>query len=516
MHFDQEIQEPPTRRSMAWLLVSLILGAEVLGISLLSLPKNYDLLRFAAEDASGNLAVLDMLDWGDRPGLDNGYPYGLLSIAFGQLWYGVLGRTPGASVAATMVANLVVGLTLGWFARVARIGIVGLVFLVAAMPFVVVDCISTTHAIEPALLSIALVEQARGCRGTALALVTAAVFVKPSMSFVYGLVLVVLILKDAWRSRSERPFGWFWLRPFVPAATVGATMLIGLGWAFGFDSLLNSLFPTRVMEAYRACDYGFFRGQAGRGLLAPPGANLGYYFGTVTTFWLIGSVILLAGGIEGLVRRGGWSSANTEIVATCAVLHAVFVSLFFAHSGSWFYYIYFFVAGLAALAPRSRVHATLIILLATLAGLGGARTGLTSLKEWRTKVRSEQTYGLYATPAVAHEWAEVRSRLGRSEAVVLSDCDGLGVFAPGFAPPRLFFLIVGMSPPGELERKRDQIETAKLVVEINHSNGHGPWLEDQWPIMRQALKDAEPVYRGLSFRLYRRPGGGDPSKAAEN
>ena len=75
----------------------------------------------------------------------------------------------------------------------------GIALVVVAMPWAALaSYINLTHAIEATLICHALAEHALGRRSRALALLTACLFVKPAMAYIYGLLLVLLIIRDAW------------------------------------------------------------------------------------------------------------------------------------------------------------------------------------------------------------------------------------------------------------------------------------------------------------------------------
>ena len=150
--------------------------------------------RFAFSDSGTSLTIDDLVRRGFRPTIDFGYIYGLLPLLINRVWFAVLGASPGACRWAILVCNIVMAWGLARFAAAQRVGWVGVALLALAMP----DLLRSSYdvlvqALEPALLVHALAEQARGRRDRALALVTAAAFVKPSMSYLFGLYLLVAI-----------------------------------------------------------------------------------------------------------------------------------------------------------------------------------------------------------------------------------------------------------------------------------------------------------------------------------
>src|SRR5262249_43564254 len=155
-----------------------------------------------------------------------------------------------------------------------------------------------------------LLSQAKGHHRRALALATAASFTKPSMGYLYGLVLLLLMVLDprvpeaaaegmagapdagttclmavpasrALRGSSERFSAHLLsLRPAICTA-LGLYFLLSL--SFGWKSVLFSLLPFTGMRAYKALHFGW-TGVA-RQLLYFPRVKPGYYVGTALGFW---------------------------------------------------------------------------------------------------------------------------------------------------------------------------------------------------------------------------------------
>src|SRR5262249_15250991 len=160
-----------------------------------------------------------LLDDGLVPTRDFGYFYGLLALPIDRAWFAIFGRTPAATAGLTALGSAFLALGLIRFAWAAVPGFWPRVLFVAAVPVALMPLPSPPplHATEAALLVNALASQARGRLAAALALVTAAVFIKPGLAYFYGLALVLLILggysgaATTWRDR---------LRTMIPAAVV--------------------------------------------------------------------------------------------------------------------------------------------------------------------------------------------------------------------------------------------------------------------------------------------------------
>ena len=178
---------------------------EVLAVSAFQAPfLRFD--RFAIFDSGGELAIQDLIRRGGKPAVDFGYLYGLLPLLLGRLWYGLAGLTPGAYRVQVLLYMIASAWGLARFAVYRRLGPVGVILIVAAIPdLMLVSYVSLVQVLEQALLINALAEQARGRRATAFALLTACTFVKPSLAFFQGLAVLIAIV--AAHRRSDR-FAW--------------------------------------------------------------------------------------------------------------------------------------------------------------------------------------------------------------------------------------------------------------------------------------------------------------------
>src|SRR5262249_42727889 len=145
---------------------------------------------------------------------------------------------------------------------------------------------------EPALLVHALALQARGRRGAALALATAGGFVKPSMPYLYGFVLLVSVVA------ADRARAW---KTLVPAALTGPALASLLGTVYGLGPLFHTLLPGAGLEVYRQNGYGFFRG-AGRSFWLIPGGGPRDYLRYEVGSWLAGTLVLALGGLAAAAR----------------------------------------------------------------------------------------------------------------------------------------------------------------------------------------------------------------------
>jgi hypothetical protein len=469
-----------------------------LALSVFHLPRVAAWQSAAFQDAGANLTIDYLTRHGDRPGIDNGYIYGLLCLGFGQLWCGLFGLTPYASLAAWTLGNLVLAWGMARFAFHARVGPAGVALMLVGMNL----CNDQTfvYICEPILLAHALAEQARGRRAAALALTTACAFVKPSVASVYGLILVATILAG----RGGPPRFRDRLRVLVPATVVGVSLLLILGAVYGVPALIRSLVPVHAAAIYKANGFGFFFGR-GSTFWYFPRVSKGYYIGTPAGFWLLGTVVLLVGAIWGIVApRKEEPPRNREVVATCAAIHAAFVCFFFAHQFSYKYYYFVLVFGLAVLAPRSKAWAAVVLALAAVGLVGNRADALANLNEWRLARRCPEMFGLYARPAEIEEWREVRRRIEGRRAATLTVSDGAALIIPELFPPTIYYMAPTELTPLETRRKLEQLRAAEAVVEV--ADVIDRWPSVQYPVFGPALDGCERVYESKRYRVYARGG----------
>jgi hypothetical protein len=359
------------------------------------------------------------------------------------------------------------------------------------------------HALEPALLVHALAFQARRRRGVALALVTADLFVKPAMAYLYGLLLVTAVALDR-ACPARRP------RVLAPALATGMLLAAVLGAVYGFAPLVRTLVPGAGLEVYRLNHYGFFRG-AGRAFWDLPGGTLRDYLRYEVGAWLAGSVVLVVGGLDALWRlaRGRGDRAD-EVVATCAMLHAGFVTLFFGNRVSWAYYYVVLVAGLAAMARRGaswRDWRTLAVgLVAALTLLGGKVKLETTARLWRTDTPTSSTFGLWASPAERDEWLTVLDLgLRHRPCALLARIEGASALAPAvFLRPETAYLVPGHPVPAEVTRKARQLALAETVVRVRPRGDPARGGYERWPQIAEELRAFETVWEGEFFEVARR------------
>jgi hypothetical protein len=472
--------------------------AESLALALLQLPLNRDFGSFVLLDQGTNLTVQKLMDRGLVPTVDFGYQYGLLPLLIGRSWFALLGRTPEAYAAAMLMFDLLIAWGLARCACALRAGPVGIILILFTMFATTLGSyINLAHACEATLICHALAEHANGHRPRALALLTACLFAKPVMAYLYGLLLVLLIVRRGGMSGLIRS---------TPVATaVGASLLAGLATWFGLEPVLQTLLPLRGAEAYRIVNHGFFFG-IGRSFWLPDGVTPRHYLFTAAGHYLVGSVVLVAAAIASirrLVRRPLSIDMNAEVVACCGIMHLSFLTMFYGAPGSWTYYYYILIIGLVTVAARGRRSAILIALVAV-AALAGYKDWVTNIKhQWLHKITTADTYGLWAYADAREEWRQVKEILKDKPASYIANNGGcLELFEPQFADAEDVFLTPGWPIHIELQRKVQQISRADVVV-ISKLGCVRPML-DLWPEFREALKGFELEKSTQRFLIYQR------------
>ncbi len=490
------------RHGTTWLTAMLCL--EVLLMAIFQTPsQRFDQIAFW--DSGGELAIQDLMRRGYRPALDFGYLYRLLPLLLGRLWYGLAGLSPESFRVQMLACMMLSAWGLARFAIARRLSLAGVVLIMLAIPDLLrVSYITLVQTLEQALLINALAEQARGRRATSLALLTACCFVKPSLAFVQGLAVVIAIAAASGRGMRAAS-----VRSFGPALGTAAVLTLILTLGFGAASLAKTIFPFTGMAVYRISNYGFFHG-VGREFWVLHGAGIRDYFRYEVGFWMLGTLVLLWGGIAGMRRLTRSDSTveralRDEIIATCAAVHLGFVVLLFGHRGTWFYSLPMLILGLATLAaggPRPRPRSALW-LLAVLLLVSDRSKAVEIVRCWKTEAPAAVTLNLWADAAEREEWARVLELTRGERPALLAMCDGGALLTPGFAPPEVGYLVPGNALPAEVRRKAAQLASATMIISALAPDWPGFTF---WPEINAAFNGCELVLQGRLVRVYRRVG----------
>lgn len=490
----------------------MMLGAEVILIGILRLPFDLSFISFAFADRGSWLTVCDLVAHGARPGVDFGYCYGLFPIFLSSGWFKVLGATPFAYQAFMAGCGLVMAWAIARMAHALKFPFAANVLLLIALPFAIQSTFpSAAHALEAVLLCSALAEHSAGRRGTALALVTASCFTKPSMGYLYGLALLILIQVDLYRRRRElgRNLWRTTLKGLAPATITGSLLLLILAASYGTQSLVQTLMPFTGIRMYAALRFGFFHG-AGREFWS--GMPPAFWFGSVIAFWFAASVWLTAAGIVSLIRltrRGQDDLARRrdEFIVTVAILHAAFVTAFFAGPSSWTYYSYILVMGAAAACTGLRVSHVMALVLTALAATGQTSQRVADMSMWRTESRSPSTAGLWASSKTRQQWTTIVTALHGRRAAMISAQGCAPLLAPQILERNDFaYLIPGIATSEQLHDALQRFADAPMVVVVI-APGYGAAL-DFWPQIKTMLARRRLVLQNGFYALYANPAAG--------
>jgi hypothetical protein len=483
-------------------LLAAVLACSLLVALAADWPNAMRFTYTAFEDRGGTLMVQSLLRKGMKPAVDFYYPYGLLPLLVARAWFAIFGASVIAEVSFMALCNVFVAWGLARFAAAVRLPRAGMVILIFATPLAI-RCVylNVTHALEAAILVHALAEHARGKLRSALVLVTVCAFVKPTMAYVYGVVLVVLIVRGLWRRSDSTLIDW--RRELGPAVLTGAALLALLVAVFGLHSLLAIQFPAGGRRSYELMGYGFFHGR-GRDFWRPSGANLNYYLGTFVGVWLFTTGLLVVGGVFAAVRwfKAGFSATlNDELVLVALALHLAFVCFFYGVAWDWANYGFVLILGVLAMIRPGRSWALLSALIVGMLLLVHARSVRERVHNYRFLRPSPDTANLWATSLERDEWRQVLALTNRRRRLILKISGCAELLFPGFESTNDWYvapLLLPILPAAERERIRSALEQhADIVV----TDAMRPILA--MPLFHEAISAHASVWSGRFFDVYR-------------
>ena len=509
------VAEAPTRLSpvpgssrqlLTWLFVSL--AAELIILTIIRLPYGLEFDAFEFSDIGSNFTIQHLVSLGLRPGVDFGDPYGLLPVLFGKIWFSVFGMTPIAYQAAMLACGLVVVWALAQIASSLQFRTFGIAILVIGLGFAIqVSYPNLAHIMESALLALALSSHSRGHRDTALAFTCAALFCKPSMSYVYGLVLVILITIELLRSGASLSG---FVRAFAPAATIGIVLVVIFAAFYSPASAIRTLFPLQGISTYHDQNFGFFHG-IGRSFWNPPNLPWLFYLIDLSGFWNASSMFLVVcGAMTGIhwYRQKELTileRQRDEIVWTCAILHLAFIFFFFGNKWSWICYSFILIVGVAAAADLTAMNRRVALLLCILGLSSWIGRGRIVAEYWRERSPSPITAGLWAPHDEIPEWRNARAIAHGQRAIVLETKGAAGLMFPEFAPPVALYLDPGLMQPSEIQRQVKQLADANIVV-VSVSDNISPESQGipKAPEIERAMIPFERIASGKYLEVFRR------------
>lgn len=478
--------------------LGIIFSLVVVASFIFQLPSSYELDTFALYDPGATLRLDGVVAAGYRPTLDFGYPYGLLALLVGRAFFAAAGRSPASYLVFMLCGQLVI--VFGMARLAARLGGTIISFITAALPHAVIPVYLTIiHPLEGALLIHALADLLAGWYARALALTTLCVFVKPSMAYVLGLLIVLLMIGRFWQQHMPASVI---IRQFIPAIICGLAGIVVSITAFGIIPFKNSLLPLAGRKSYQALNFGFFGN--GRSFWLPQATSVAdyarHYLFTPAGLWLLSTLLLGVFGIASLRQLYRGYSEQHATLAVIAICHFFFIFILFGWPGSWSYYSYLLVVGLGIGLAVYGIRARWIWLLLLLAIIGHTQRYQNTINAWRWRERAPELAGLWAYPSQRADWARVRAKAAQQEIFYLSNgCAELLI--TGVRGPVTFFLSPGSQTPTELARIAQQLDQAEVVLTFAQGPLLDPW---QWAAFTSQRQHFVETWRGAYLVIYER------------
>ncbi len=465
---------------------------------LAQLPTIYEFANFIFFDPGVTLRTDKLLAQGYIPTVDFGYPYSLLPLIAGRAFFALAGRTPAAYLLFMFLteAAILVGL---W--RLSKhSGWLIAAFVIAAMPHAIIPVyVHLTHPLEAALIVHTIADLAAGRRARALALATACLFVKPSMAYVLGFLIIVLAIVHLVRQRND----WKSFLTFLRPAIITGVMCVVISSAyFGLIPTISALIPINGAQSYKALGFGFFGN--GRTFWLPKLGSTAqfakYYSQTPAGFWIVCTLLIAVFGIISLLKLLNNSTEKHETVAIVAICHFVFLFTFFGWPGSWTYYSSLLVAGTALGLKTFRARPVLVAGLILIALAGNIERFQITTNAWKWMKRSPESAGLWAFQNQQEEWNHARALAGDRRLFYFNNgCAEL--LYPNIDSPISFFLSPDQQAPVEFDRIRQQLDQAAVVVTFNQAPVLDPW---NWPEFAAQREKFEETWRGVYVTVHER------------
>lgn len=459
---------------------------------------SFDLFAFC--DNGSNLTLQYLVTHGYRAGVDFGYNYGLLPLLLGKFWFGLFGLTPVAYQFAIVACGVVGVWAITRILIEQRVCAIGIALVFVTIGFAIQsNYLSLSQPVEAVLILFALLWQSRGSYRIALIFSAAAVFSKPSMGYLYSVLLVLLIGIRIFRTKAGFKR---WAFELGPAAILFVILCLLLGLAYGFRSLLTTVLPLQGASNYKAANFGFFK--AGRQFWDTVGVPWWEHLLSVSGFWVFSSIVLSVfafSAVVKLAREDDWSGSDSQrqvLIVTCALLHLSFVLLFFGSSSSWTYYSYLLVLGVALALKAGPVRRDLGLALCAVALLSWTADIVAIFHRWERTHYSPIADGLWLPAGEEAEWSAILA-LPSSDKAILDINGNAELMFAGFGSPTTVYLNPGLMRESEVEFKKKQLSHADYIVEpAAFSACNGP---PQGPVFDDTIKSFAPKWNGHYFKV---------------
>jgi hypothetical protein len=435
----------------------------LVAFQLLHLPENLNFTAFAFGEPGANLSVISLVRQGMRPNVDFGHPYGLLGLLFSDVWFRIAGLTPAAYWAGILVIELTMCAVVAEFAVTAKLPGLSILLLFVSLPiFLWVNYFNFAHAIEALCLMIAVTAHLKGRYDLALSAAAAAILARPALGYVYGFLLVCIVMPRIFRTHSLK------LSVLIlPVCTTFCLALV-LAWRFGLLSLIRTTFPLTGVANYRALGYGFFK--HGMAFWLPSPFAFRFYL-DVPGFWLlVNASLLLLGPLAVLRARDVGSESlrryKSEILGVASIVIFVWIFFAFAHQyiGSWVLYLWLAVWTVSLLPEFFPKYAVVTVLLVLIALNADRHQILGALPQWSTTKISSLFPRTFSQGKEDQQIAGILLAVQGRRTVVVTHAGAMPLLHDGLGEPLTEFFMPGIALPGDEHRMKSAVTTAEMVI----------------------------------------------------
>jgi hypothetical protein len=425
-----------------------------------------------------------LLRQGLIPTIDFGYTHGLLALAYGRLGFAALGLTPHAFLALTLLTEFVMAFALARIFTALQLRWPSIVLFLAAIPIAIMPCYLTlAHPLEAMLILLALADQAEDKHPRALAILTACLFVKPSMAYVYGFLLLLLILHRHWPK--HRPI----LRAILPAAVTLIAVFLALTLWLGPRPVISTLIPITGAATYSKTGFGFFA-ESGRALWYH--RPLWEYLITPVSIFLLATLAATVGAVYALskiIRRP--DNPRLQLLFTLGALHTTFLLGFYGWTGSWTYYSYLPILALCILVeilPLKNQRWTVASVL--LAGVLAAHGRLAGSAYVDFMWKQPAPVGVYAYSDQLTEFNQLLAATDNRPTLIMS-VGWLTHLPPNVRLPEAWFPEPGIPTASEIQRVKTQAQHADYILLWNEYRQLDLWNSPDFTDVRAQFEQEQ-------------------------
>ncbi len=490
---------------LSWLSIWLVFSLITIAVFVYSYPTQAS-IEFLFFDTGAGLKVDDFISKGYTPNVDFSYPYGLLPLVIGHIWYEIFGRTPHTFFLLELIFRILSVAVLARIAILANLRILGVVFLALTIPFSFCINWNLTHVMEPFFICLALSEQLAGRKRNTLVVLILGWFTKPSMSIIYIFWILVLYIRDIFIRKVKFTKTVYEL---LPSAIVLISTSFIMSILFGLKAVYKTLIPLEVAKFYHGNNMGFFN--EGKDFWNPYGAKITYYFGTATGLWIILTLLLILSVIYLYYKKikGKLNSKLNQLVEvqlTILCLHLSFIFLFFGIQSSWGYYSYLLPIGVSFLASQylaefKNLHIFLLSIIIAITIMAYKFTFLgQDYKAWISTKQQESIVGLWSTEAQKEEITKLIDSC-KYRNTLIYDIGAFDLFFPKCNVASAFYPTNHLNSI-EQARINKQFDSAQQVVMQN--SFFPPLKAPIWDQIKQKFAEFEFDHKDTMFTYLKR------------